>query len=124
MLLSIDTSCGETTRIQVRRKDKTIVEKIFSFQRAEKLLVSLDTFLHQNNIKLSDFREIKVNNRGGGFTSLRIGIAVANALAYALKIPVYSQENDPSDIRKYKDYNIVIPKYSKKPAIGKTKKSL
>lgn len=41
---------------------------------------------------LSDLTSIEVNPGPGSFTGTRVGVAIANALAYALKITVNGQE--------------------------------
>lgn len=60
-------------------------------QQAEKLLPAIDRMLRTKKIKLNAIKKIVVVNRGGSFTSLRIGVLTANALGYALKIPVVSE---------------------------------
>ena len=56
-----------------------------------------------NKKTLEDLTEIEVETGPGSFTGLRVGISVANALGWALKIPV----NDK------KTGELVEPKYEK-----------
>ena len=44
--------------------------------------------LKAQSSKLQAITEIEVNPGPGSFTGLRVGAAIANALGYALKIPV------------------------------------
>jgi tRNA threonylcarbamoyladenosine biosynthesis protein TsaB len=48
--------------------------------------------LNKNSKKLEDIQGIVVFKGPGSFTGLRIGITVANALAYSLNVPIVSDE--------------------------------
>ena len=64
----------------------------------------------------------------GSFTGLRIGLSVANALAYALKIPTTAKSGEnwlQSGIMSLKeggDEKIVAPKYDSPPKVTKARK--
>lgn len=90
MILYIDTTQGKDIEIAIKKGDEILAEKKFEADRkqAEKLLPEIDKLLKKNKIKLSDLERIEVENRGGSFTALRIGVVTANALGYALGIPV------------------------------------
>jgi len=77
-------------------------------------LPALDKILKEKGIVLGSIKEVVVHNEGGTFTSLRIGIIIANALAFALKIPVKGSKGASL---KTKDFQIVEPFYSGKPNI-------
>jgi tRNA threonylcarbamoyladenosine biosynthesis protein TsaB len=89
MKLSIDTS----------EKDKTVIGldkrrwqfKIKKYQ-SEQLLVLIDKTLKKQKKDLKDVTTIEVNLGPGSFTGLRVGIAVVNALGWALKIPINGQK--------------------------------
>ena len=51
----------------------------------------------------------------GSFTSLRLGLATANALAYALNIPVEDQDGQ---VLKVSGLQIVEPRYDREPKIS------
>jgi tRNA threonylcarbamoyladenosine biosynthesis protein TsaB len=55
---------------------------------AQVILPMIDSFLKQHSLDPKDISEIKINTGPGSFTGLRIGIAIANALSFVLKIPV------------------------------------
>ena len=88
------------------------------YRQAEELLPQIDQLFKKNKVKLANITEIKVENKGGTFTSLRIGVALANALAYGLNIPVCG--SDGTKISK-KGLNIARPVYDKEPSITKSK---
>jgi tRNA A37 threonylcarbamoyladenosine modification protein TsaB len=66
--------------------------------------------LKQQGLKPTDITEIEVNPGPGSFTGSRVGVTIANALAFALGIQVNSQ-NPP-----------IEPIYSSPPGIILSKK--
>jgi Inactive homolog of metal-dependent proteases, putative molecular chaperone len=92
-------------------------------QQAEKLLPAVSKLLELQNKKLKDITKIQVVVTGGSFTSLRIGVVTANALAYALNILVEAVSADGEVLKnqaakKFATYNIVTPQYDREPNIG------
>jgi len=63
------------------------------------LLVKIDKILSQNQVKLDNLKAVIVNQGPGSFTGLRVGISTANALAYALKIPVIGIKNQKNPLK-------------------------
>jgi len=63
---------------------------------------------------LRDIKRIIVVNNGESFTSLRLGVVAANALAFALQIPILVEEKR-GKIKKVKQAE---PVYSREPNIG------
>lgn len=59
-----------------------------SFNHAQHLLPSINNLVQTNNLTLTDISAITVNPGPGSFTGTRVGVAVANALSFALNIPV------------------------------------
>ena len=104
-------------KIMARKRAKA------KYAQAEKLLPLIDKILELNKIKLKDIKKIEVENHGESFTSLRIGILTANALAYALGIHVSSPESDNIKTQNNK-INIVEPIYSREPNITIPKKKI
>lgn len=118
MILSIDTSLADTMTIQLDDGLKQYNKKIKAARsQSEKLLSAIDDLLIKNNYKFKDIKKIKVQSEGGSFTSLRIGVLTANALAYALKIPVEAMNGDAPF--KFLGGTAVSPKYESEPNIGK-----
>ena len=78
---------------------------------------------------LVDFKEniylkkIKVENIGGSFTALRIGITTANALGYALNIPVEGTKTNQTKKNKL-EFSVVEPMYEREADITISKKNL
>jgi len=55
---------------------------------AQVILPIIDSLLRQHSLSPKDISEIRINTGPGSFTGLRIGIAIANALSFVLKVPV------------------------------------
>lgn len=88
----------------------------------------IDEILTSHNIKLSDLRGIVCFKGPGSFTGLRIGLTVANTLAYSLDIPIIgsSSENWQTDgikeVSAGKNAKVIIPEYGADPHITVQKK--
>lgn len=85
MILSIDTS--DNLKTVVKLGNKKIVKK-YKNPKEQKLLSLIDKIIKENNFNLGQIKEIKVNSGPGSFTGIRVGMAVANALAWSLGIKV------------------------------------
>jgi len=85
------------------------------FTQAERLLPMIDELLVKNGVELASLEKIGAANQGDGFTSLRIGVITANALAYALGVPLFSI-ND-SEIVSHEGFDVAKPVYSREPNI-------
>lgn len=125
MILYINTVSKDEMIIALREGIKNVTKKIkVNHNQGEKLLPALEAFLKAQKVRLSDLKKIVVASRGGSFTSLRIGVITANALAYALKIPVERQEKTGKKNKKFGRYSIVEPDYDREPNIGAPKSVL
>lgn len=133
--LFIDTSQAAEMIIGLRSTGKFLVRKKISAPRrqSEKLLPAIDRLLASRNFTLRDLRQIAVVNQGDSFTALRIGVLTANALAYALRIPIVSvnlfseepgkiKEQPESRPKKFSGYTIIEPVYNREANIGIAKK--
>lgn len=116
MILYINTSDREEIKIGLKEGEKFVTEKVYEakFRQAEKLLTGIEKMLTTAKKKLSDIEAIEVENHGGSFTSLRIGVITANALGFALGIPVTSAAG--GDVATA-DFSIVEPRYDQEPTI-------
>ncbi|MDD4412429.1 MAG: tRNA (adenosine(37)-N6)-threonylcarbamoyltransferase complex dimerization subunit type 1 TsaB [Patescibacteria group bacterium] len=118
MFLKIDTTDREFIFLSLNKADAVLAKaKVKAFrQQGEKLLPAINKLLKKNNFKLKDLEKIVVVNGAGSFSSLRIGIVTANALAYVLDIPV---EDQRGKFIKRDGLQIVEPKYIGEANIGK-----
>lgn len=137
LILTIDTSDSTAIILTLEKNNGfKIVKKIKAArQQSEKLLVSVEKLLLSQKATLKNLQKIKVVNFGHSFTSLRIGVITANALGYALGIPVEA-ESSAHGMNKFSKgkqalkivapkvpaYSIVKPIYDREANIGPAKK--
>jgi tRNA threonylcarbamoyladenosine biosynthesis protein TsaB len=92
-VLLINTSSNKETKIGLKLGEKTFWEKKESgLFHSQIVLPLIDKILKAYRITIKDITAIKVNRGPGSFTGLRVGIAVANALGFALKTPVNNKK--------------------------------
>lgn len=82
--------------------------------RNDALLMSISNFLTKQKLKLTDINSILVENSGEGFTSVRIRVVIANALGYALGIPLSSTKGK---VKKKRNIQVIEPVYNAAPNI-------
>lgn len=90
MILKIDSTNIEKIIVSLSSPDgKQIIKKTSSQKPGSQVLLPLiDELLKEKKIKLNKLTSIEVNQGPGSFTGTRVGVAIANALALALDIPV------------------------------------
>lgn len=89
VVLIINTSSNEEIMVGLKIDGKEYIEKEkIGCQKAQIVLPMVEKLLKKHKLNLSDPTNIEVNTGPGSFTGLRVGVSVANALAFALKIPV------------------------------------
>ena len=92
------------------------------------ILGKIETLLKNNKKSFSDLEGIVAFKGPGSFTGLRIGLTVANTLAYGLRIPVIAIEEEAwiqSGIEKLEagdNDKIALPEYGREARITKPKK--
>jgi len=89
MRLFIDTSDSEKIVVGI---DGEMFESQSRKEKSQALLGFIDEILVKKGKKISDVTEIKVVIGPGSFTGLRVGVSVANAIGWALSIPVNGKD--------------------------------
>lgn len=95
MILWIDTRGGSTAKdqkmIKVSLKKEGKVVKSLSEENeygSQALLPLIEKLFQSEKVDFKDLKGIEVETGPGSFTGLRVGVSVANALGFALGIPV------------------------------------
>lgn len=125
-LLYINTTALDQAEIALISVHK-LVKKTFKIRRnlSERLLVAIDRLLTSQNLPPGGLGRIVVRVGAGSFSGMRVGVATANALGYALQIAVYSIES-PGQLGNLTPYGLtekstrralVTPRYSAPPTI-------
>ena len=111
MLLKIDTTKREEVIVELIDKKSGRHDKLIQTQKigSQVLLPMVMKILKKNQVKFDDLTAVEVNPGPGSFTGTRVGVAIANALAFALDIKVNDQKPP------------VFPTYSQEPNITKPK---
>lgn len=105
LILGIETSCDETavavvedgkkihsnlvaSQVELHKHFYGIVPEVASRKHLEVILPLVQTSLEQTNITLHDIDAVAVTHGPGLFGSLLIGVTVAKALAFSVKLPL------------------------------------
>lgn len=98
---------------------------------AETIHSKIEGLLREHGLRLAEIDGIIVYRGPGSFTGLRIGVAVANALARARSVPIVGTSNAQDDgwiiegtarLVNHNNDAIVIPEYGADPHITQQKK--
>lgn len=85
-ILYIDTTNREEIKVALEIDKKHFEKK--SKIKSDQVLSLIDKLLTEKKVKVHELDEVKVNKGPGSFTGIRVGLAIANALGFALNIPV------------------------------------
>jgi tRNA A37 threonylcarbamoyladenosine modification protein TsaB len=129
--LYIDTANHNQVEVAIVDGQQKIHLVNFSSQRQfeikDKLLKIIDKVLVASKINLKNLNGVIVVNKSSEMTSLRIGIAVANALAYSLNIPIAGIKKSSllpvviDTIKQAKIFKPIIPIYEINPMLKNEK---
>ena len=73
--------------LKIGNKKHLLKHKVDS-KKAQAILPLIDRILKKYSLKIEEINSISVDTGPGSFTGLRVGVSVANALGYAMGIPV------------------------------------
>ena len=104
MKLTIDTTKREEVAVELIDPKSDFKDKLVQKQKlgSQVLLPMIVKILKKNELNLKDLTAVEVNCGPGSFTGTRVGVSVANALGFALDIPVNGKKG-----------KIVVPVYEK-----------
>lgn len=128
VVLLLHTST-RTIRSGLAEVDRVVARDEFAPQRdlAAVLADRVCILLKSKSHTLKALEKIVVHAGPGGFTSLRIGVTTANALAYALGVPIVGVTGAVADLDSLLERStdlqaaigrVVLPVYDRPPEIG------
>lgn len=89
MILHIDSKDQKVIRVSLKENGEVVKSLTARNKYGSQVLLPLIlTLLHTTNYQLHTLKGIEVETGPGSFTGIRVGVSVANALAYSLGIPV------------------------------------
>lgn len=101
LALAIDTTNREKVTVAIKDNWSNLKDRILKHQTGSQALIpAIIELLKKNKCTVKDITSVSVNLGPGSFTGTRIGTAVANALGFALDIPVNNKLG-----------KIAVPKY-------------
>ena len=103
LILNIETST-KTCSVNLSDMGKVIeIREVSSekFIHGEKLHLLIQELFASSKIKIKKLNAIAVSSGPGSFTGLRIGVATAKGLSFALKIPLISMNSIEIMIQNY-----------------------
>ncbi|MCL5675857.1 MAG: tRNA (adenosine(37)-N6)-threonylcarbamoyltransferase complex dimerization subunit type 1 TsaB [Patescibacteria group bacterium] len=87
-ILYIDTTDNQKVTVSINHDTKKTLIESAKLLKAQAVLPAIVKLLKKHKLKLKELTGIKVNTGPGSYTGIRVGLSVANALGYALDIPV------------------------------------
>lgn len=88
-VLRIDTSRRDVAEVALDRNGDIVFLKGKSKKwKAQQVLFLIDELLQKQKVKVEQLDRIDVNIGPGSFTGLRVGVAVANSIGWALDVPI------------------------------------
>lgn len=96
MILALKAASMECELSLVDKSGEQIDFELWQSGRklSEGLLSNIEALLKHNNLSFDELSGIVVYEGPGSFTSLRIGLIVANTVAYAQQIPIVGATGD------------------------------
>lgn len=132
MILLLDSSRSSELRVGLIQKRLIVLKRRFDRPASSQLLKLVDEVLRKQKVSVHDVRGIVVASGPGPFSALRTACALANAIGFALRIPVVGvrgaltmkqlAEQGMMKLQRAKLGVSVVPFYGKPPNITKAKK--
>jgi len=129
IILSIRTDKPEA-EVGIYDNDKQLAYRAWQahLELSKTIHKEIEKILNMSSISWRDIEGIVCYEGPGSFTGLRIGLSVANALAYANQIPVVTTSGDNwiktgnKKLQAGQNDHIVLPKYDRPAATTPPKK--
>ncbi|MCL6096439.1 MAG: hypothetical protein M1444_02020 [Patescibacteria group bacterium] len=88
-VLFIDTADNKEIKVGLKVNNQSFsLSSVPTALKSQVVLVLVAKLLKKHGLRVTDLTQIEVNLGPGSFTGLKVGVSVANALGFSLKIPV------------------------------------
>ena len=88
-ILIIDTADNRKNIIGLRINNREYFQtKNVVLNKTQIILPMIDKILKKHDVKMKNLSAIEVNVGPGSYTGLRVGLTIANAMSFDLKIPI------------------------------------
>lgn len=95
LCLYINTKDRKTIEVALKKDKKVIADLSEENEYGSQVLLPLiEKLLKSQKLDYKDLEEIEVETGPGSFTGIRVGVSVANALGFSLKIPVNGKKTE------------------------------
>lgn len=89
MQLYINTKDQKRIIVALKKQEKIVATENAENEYGSQVLLPLITkLLDRQKVKFENLTEVEVETGPGSFVGIRVGVSVANALGFALNIPV------------------------------------
>src|SRR3989338_1898291 len=93
-ILFIDTSSNKEIVVGLRSNGKKFEKELKIYQnKAQVTLPMIDKIFKEHNVELLEITSVRVKTGPGSFTGVRVGISIANALSFILKVPINEKKH-------------------------------
>lgn len=92
IILHINTSDNKKTIVSLSGYIKDSLENETTHRSSQILLLMIEELLSKHSVSIDSVSEIQVHSGPGSFTGLRVGISIANALAFGKKISINGKQ--------------------------------
>lgn len=112
MILIINTTDRNKIDIGLYHQNQLEMFNFETVSQSDDLLVALEGILKNKKLTLNNIKTILVNQGPGSYTGVRLGITLANTLAWSLNIPVIGYRDGDMDKALLKTSNLKQKKFS------------
>jgi tRNA threonylcarbamoyladenosine biosynthesis protein TsaB len=89
MILYINTKDSKVITVALKNKGEIVDSETDHNEFGSQVLLPLvEKVLEKNTVTYKDLKGVEVETGPGSYTGLKVGVAVANAIGFALNIPI------------------------------------